>query len=131
MKTIILLIVLMSCSAVYAQTPQWEDFFTNTRQDVFYYDRTSIKQTNESNAIVSIRIANADESQKVKEHFYTFEIDCRRVTYKRLKGQIGFRDGSVSPDTGPSSWSDINYDSYLDALQKTICRKAKDRFKIR
>ncbi len=116
---------------VCAQTPEWEDFFTNTRQDVFYYDRASMKQSDESNITVRTKITNADENQKVKEHLYTFEIDCRRLTYRRLKGQIGFRDGSASPETGPSGWSDISYDSYLDALQKIVCKKTKDRFKLR
>ncbi len=131
MRAIFLLIVLLSCAAVYAQAPDWEDFFTNTRQDVFYYDSGSIKRSDDSNVTVRIKMMNADENQKVKEHFYALEIDCRHVSYRRVGGHIGFRDGSVSRDLGSSLWTEISYDSYLDALQKIACKKTKDRFKVR
>lgn len=132
LQSVVTLVWALYSVSVYGQDVDWQQFFSTPVNDRFYYDDASVKHRSDD-SVVAVRIkgVSGDEIQKVREMLNLLEIDCRHETYRRVEGQLRFRDGSVSQDVGPSLWSDINYGSYLDELSKIVCKKPKGRRTLR
>lgn len=117
MRTMIFLIVVMSCS-VSAHAARWELYFENRIGNRFYIDAESVHQTPEGTILLWRKITPADDAEKKVTIEDLYEVDCSRRRFRRLQGTV-YANG-IQP-MEKRDWEYFTPDDLSNALFRAIC----------
>jgi hypothetical protein len=111
----------------YAQD-NWKHFYTNATGDSFYYDSAGIffPPPPDTTGKVTIKVLNANEGATFNEWTQLVEMDCTKMSYRRLESKMIRKDGATITNHQITEWMIINPgSSYFEPVFDVVCKDYK------
>ena len=126
-----LVLIVSSIWPAYADNEDWVFFFTNLAGDRFYYNQQSIVHGRDKTIKVVQKVSPRQVDSDIREVGTVVELDCSRLTYRRLKSASLLKTGEIKSAFESSEWNSIPPGSPTEILSQELCSKVRSGGRLR